>query len=79
MEQTPRIVDVVTSLIQLGKVKESVDFLVNVVILAEENNVDNLSVLKLPMDDYINLLYPKPLPKVKGHWDKIYYGEAAFK
>jgi len=79
MEQTPRIVDVVTSLIEHGRVSESVEFLVNVVIIAEEYNVDNLEVLKLTVDEYLEALYPKPLPIIKGKWDKIFYGEAALK
>ena len=79
MEQSPRVIDVVTSLIQLGRIEESVEFLVNVVIIAEEYNVDNLEVLKLTVDEYLEALYPKPLPIIKGKWDKIFYGEAALK
>jgi len=79
MEQTPRIVDVVTSLIEHGRVSESVEFLVNVVIIAEEYNVDNLEVLKLTVDEYLEALYPKQLPIIKGRWDRVIYGEAIFK
>jgi len=79
MEQTPRIVDVVTSLIEHGRVSKSVEFLVNVVIIAEEYNVDNLEVLKLTVDEYLEALYPKQLPIIKGRWDRVIYGEAIFK
>jgi len=79
MEQSPRVIDVVTSLIQLGRVEEAVDFLINVVVLSEEHGTDNLAILGLTIDEYISLLYPKPLPKVKGRWDTVLYGEAAFR
>ena len=59
--------------------EESVEFLVNVTILAEENDADNLAVLGLTIDEYITLLYPPPLPKVNGRWDKVIYGESVFK
>ena len=79
MEQSPRVIDVVTSLIQLGRVEEAVDFLINVVVLSEEHGTDNLAILGLTIDEYISLLYPKPLPKIKGRWDMAVYGEAAFR
>lgn len=69
----------VNALTQRGRVEEAINFLVNVVTLAEEHGVDNLTVLNLTIDEYIKYMYPKPLPKIKGKWDKVIYGEAAFR
>lgn len=76
---SPNVFSVITALIERGRIEEAMDFLVNVVILAEAYDVDNMEVLKLTVDEYIELMYPKPLPVVRGKWDKIIYGEAAFK
>ncbi len=76
---SPNLLSVVTSLIEIGRVEESVEYLSNAVMLAKEKNVDNLAILGLTIEEYIELMYPKPLPKVKGRWDNIVYGEAAFK
>ena len=67
-----------TALIERGRIGEAVDFLVNVVVLAEEYDTDNVEVLKLTVDEYLALLYPKPLPVVRGRWDRVIYGDAAF-
>lgn len=79
MEPSPSILDVINALTQRGRVEKAVDFLVNVAILAEEQGVDNLTILKLTIEEYIRLMYPKPLPKIRGRWDTVIYGEAAFR
>ena len=68
-----------TALIERGRIEESIEFLINVVILAEEYEADNVAVLNLTVDEYLELLYPKPLPVVRGRWDRVIYGESAFR
>ncbi len=79
MKPERSVLDVVTAFIQRGMIEKSVDMLVNVAVIAESYEVDNLAVLDLTIDEYISALYPKPLPKVKGQWDRIIYGDAAFR
>ena len=73
------VLEVVTALTQRGRVEEAVDFLVNVAVIAESYEVDNLSVLELTIEEYLEALYPKQLPRIRGRWDMKLYGEAVFR
>jgi len=73
------VLDVVNALTQKGRIEEAVGLLVNVSVLAEIRGVDNLTVLKLTVDEYIEYQTPKPLLRPEGKWDRVLFGDAAFR
>lgn len=79
-ESSLRIIDVVAALLERGRVDEAIDYQFEVVYLALIHGLDVEHVLELSVDEYVKLYTVKRLtvPEKRG-WDKVYYGEAAFK
>ena len=76
-----RLLDVLTALIDRDRVEEAVDIQLDAICLAVEHDLDVLDVLELSVDDFVKLYELQKrvvLPVVRGQWDRVIYGEAAF-
>ena len=81
-KQSLRLIDVLSSLLDRDRVDEAVDIQVDAIFLAVEHDLDVLDILEMTIDEYVKLYEPPKrvvLPKVRGRWDKVIYGEAAFR
>jgi len=76
-----KLIDVLGALIERDRVEEAVDIQLDAVCLAVERDLDIMDVLELSIVDFVKLyeLPPVPrLPVVRGRWDRVVYGNAAF-
>ena len=77
-----KVIDVITGLLEKEQVEEAVDLQLDAIFLAVEWDKEVVDVLELPIDDFVKL-YEIPkipvLPVVRGKWDSVIYGEAAFR
>lgn len=76
-----RLIDVLTALIERDRVEEAVDIQLDAICLAVERDLDIMGVLELSVDDFVKLYEPLErvvLPVVRGQWDRVIYGAAAF-
>lgn len=73
------LLDVSVALLERGRVSEALEYILHATLIAAAEDVDEAEVLKMTVDDYIRYMYPKPLPVVRGRWDNVIYGEAAYR
>ena len=80
--QVLRAVDVIAGLLNRERIDDAVEIQLDAITLALEWDMEILDVLELPVDDFIKL-YTTPeqftYPTVRGQWDTVIYGEAAFR
>jgi len=90
-ESSVKLVDVVVSLMRRDRLKEAVDWVMEAMFLGMTHGVEAEAMLRMPADRVIALLnrpppeaegekpfVPVPLPHLAG-WNRVYYGEAAFR
>ena len=83
MEPKPslRLVDVIINLLQRDRIEEAFECQLVAITFAVDNDMTTEEAMRMPLDDMVEMTPPPPpkIPHVRGKWDKIYYGEAAFK
>ena len=84
------LADVVINLLQRDRIKDAVDWIIESAMLSLEHEMEIEDFLRMDVDDIVLLLgitkqkefKPPFLPQLyrAGHgWDKVMYGDAAFK
>ena len=83
-DRSLRIVDVVVNLLQRDRITEALDCQLVAVAFALDNDMTTEDAMRLSLDEMTEMMPPPPpvipyVPQVRGRWDKVYYGEAAFR
>lgn len=79
-----RLVDVIINLLQRDRIEEAFECQLVAITFAVDHDMTTEEVMRMPLDDIVELT-PSPslrkpyLPQVRGTWNKIYYGKAAFR
>lgn len=79
-----KLVDVIISLLQRDLIGEALETIVTVIEFAAENDMDTEEAMRMSIDDMVKMVPEPPqrfpyVPQVRGNWDKVYYGDAAFR
>jgi len=80
MKPQPRVIDVIAALIERERDEEASQYQVDAAMLALFHNLTVEDVLYKTIDEYVELFTVERLtiPEKRGY-NKVYYGEAAFK
>jgi len=83
-DRSLRIVDVIVSLLQRDRITEALDCQLVAMTFALDNDMSTEDAMRLSLDDMEEMVSSPPqkvpyVPQVSGRWDKVYYGEAAFR
>jgi len=79
-----RLVDVIISLLQRDRIEEALDCQLVATTFALDNDMTTEDAMRLSLDEMAEMMPPPPpvipyVPQVRGRWDKVYYGDAAFR
>ena len=79
-----RLVDVIINLLQRDRIGEALDCQLVATTFAIDNDMTTEDVMRMPLDEMVEMMPPPPqiipyVPQVRGNWDRVYYGEAAFR
>jgi len=79
-----RLVDVIIGLLQRDRISEALDCQLVATTFALDNDMTTEDAMRLSLDDMKKMMPPPPpvipyVPQIRGSWDKVYYGDAAFR
>ena len=79
-----RLVDVIIGLLRRDRITEALDCQLVAMTFALDNDMTTEDAMRLSLDDMEEMMPPPPqkvpyVPQVRGKWDKIWYGENAFR
>ncbi len=79
-----KLVDVIIGLLQRDLIGEALETVVTAIEFATENDMTTEDAIRMSLEDMAKMLPEPPqkipfVPQVWGNWDKVYYGEGAFK
>jgi len=78
-----RLVDVIIDLLQKDRIDEALDCQLVAVTFALDNDMTTEDAMRLTLDEMMEMASPPQVipyvPQVRGGWDRVYYGDAAFR